>query len=455
MIKLNAEQRRALILNEHPLKILLYLAVPTFLMQAVGASIPLIDGIFLNQNASSTIASGVSLSGPLINIVSALGTGLAVASMAIIGQLYGRGEMLKIRKIGSQLLGVALLMGLLIIPAMPLGAYLLTLRTSSDLSRVIWSYLIYFTPVLPFIFISNIYNAFKEATGQPGATFTRMIILLILKVFFNAIYLSFLHWEEQGAALASLSSYILITLWMVYDLYVKPSQLRFRFSSTFKLEGKTLFPILKIAIPSMLNPMLISMGFLFIALEMVDYGTNVINAQGIASNINAICFTLPAAISSTITTIVSINISVKQVKKAKSVFFYGLLLSLFISLSILVFMHFFDRNLVLLFRNEPEIVDITLAALVYYNLSILPFGFFSVAQGVFIGLGQTKITLFAGFVRVWLFRYLFILVTKSYFGYFSVFYGNLFSNIVAAIGLFIWLYLTPWKSIIDNELEQM
>ena len=72
-----------------------------------------------------------------------------------------------------------------------------------------------------------------------------------------------------------------------------------------------------------------------------------------------------------------------------------------------------------------------------------------VQQGAFIGLGRTKIPLLIGILRVWLLRYLFILATESFLSYYSVFWGNLFSNYMAALIISILVLRVKWVSAIN------
>ena len=51
--------RRDMILNGHPIRILLLLSLPTILMAFIQSLIPLTDGLFLNNAGDHVIASAV------------------------------------------------------------------------------------------------------------------------------------------------------------------------------------------------------------------------------------------------------------------------------------------------------------------------------------------------------------------------------------------------------------
>jgi Na+-driven multidrug efflux pump len=73
-----------------------------------------------------------------------------------------------------------------------------------------------------------------------------------------------------------------------------------------------------------------------------------------------------------------------------------------------------------------------------------------VQQGGFIGLGRTGVPLIMSILRIWLLRYVFILVTEPALGFYSVFWGNLFSNYVAPIITTILIMRVKWVSSISQ-----
>jgi Na+-driven multidrug efflux pump len=74
-----------------------------------------------------------------------------------------------------------------------------------------------------------------------------------------------------------------------------------------------------------------------------------------------------------------------------------------------------------------------------------------VEQGAFIGLGRTGIPLIMSILRIWLLRYVFILATQNVLSFYSVFWGNLFSNYMAAIITTILILKIKWVSAISSQ----
>lgn len=445
----NVEKRREMILNGNILNTLLFLSFPTLLMGMVQSLIPLSDGLFLNRTSGYLVAAAVGFGQPIINIINALSQGLGVASMAIVGQINGTGDLEQVKKVSTQIMVFSFIIGLVVAPTSIIFASVVSKTISPEIAYDVFLYLSLYAIVIPMLFMAAIFNAIKNATGQPEATLIRMIILLLLKIIFNSIFLAVLHWGVIGAVMASLCSYIIIAIWMYYDLFVKESMTKLELRG-FSFDFPLLKRLLILALPTMLTYSLINFGFFLINMEVERYGAYVLTAQTIASNINAMCFNLPSSIGTTVTTMVSMNIGAKKPKNAKKSFIYGCRVSVIISLIIIVLFLPSSNFLVRLFQDNETIVNLADHSLKIYTFSIIGFGIYMVSQGAFIGLGRTRLPLVMGILRVWFIRYVFILMTKRWLGVDSVFWGNLVSNYVAGFLFYYIVTKTPWKSVLKK-----
>ena len=410
----NVEKRREMILNGNILNTLLFLSFPTLLMGMVQSLIPLSDGLFLNRTSGYLVAAAVGFGQPIINIINALSQGLGVASMAIVGQINGTGDLEEVKRVSTQIMVFSFIIGLVVAPTSIIFASVVSKSISPEIAYDVFLYLSLYAIVIPMLFMAAIFNAIKNATGQPEATLIRMIILLLLKIVFNTIFLAILHWGG------------------------------------FTFNSKLLKKLLKLALPTMLTYSLINFGFFLINMEVEKYGAYVLTAQTIASNINAMCFNLPSSIGTTVTTMVSMNIGARKPKNAGKSFYYGCRVSIVISLIIIAIFLPTSDFLVKLFQDNETIVNIADHSLKIYTFSIIGFGIYMVSQGAFIGLGRTRLPLLMGILRVWLIRYIFILITKRWLGVDSVFWGNLVSNYVAGFLFYYIVTKTPWKSVLKK-----
>lgn len=446
----SAEERRNLILNGQITPTLIMLTVPTLMMGLVQSAIPFVDGLFINNYGGTIAAGAINYCIPVVNMSAALAQGLSVASMAIIGQTNGRGEFKEARRISTQIFIFAFLLGFLVAPLLILAAYPVSNHVNPALSHNVFLYLALNSIVIPFSFLESIYNGIKNASGKPEATFIRMVLMLVLKVIFNTIFVAILGWSVVGTVAATFLANVLISVWMYYELFVKkgPEKLELK---GFRFDFGVIRELFRIGIPSAISSLILNLGFFLINNEIEKYGPNFMNAQGIASNITSVCFNLPSAFSSSVTTMVSMNVGAGQGKKARSSCIRGSIISAITAAALIAVVVPLASHITVLFTRETEVLSIANRALHIYTYSVIGFGVAMVEQGAFIGLGRTRITLVMSLLRIWLLRYIFILATERMLGAYSVFWGNLFSNYAAALIFTILILRVKWVSVLAHR----
>lgn len=450
--KQSTEERRNLILTAHPVKTLLILSLPSLLMSTVQAMMPFTDGLFINNLTDYAVTGAVAFSQPIISMVLGLSQGLSVAAMAIIGQLNGKGAIKEGKNVAVQIFLFAIVLGILSAPLLIIISIAVANGLHSDIAPYVRRYISWYSIVLPFSFLEAVYNGIKNANGKPEDTFIRMAMLFILKVVGNFLFLYILRLEILGCVLSSLLANVVITVWMIYELFMHESPDKLHLTG-FTFNAKIIKEVLRVGFPAMFNYSFLYLGFFLINKEIERYGAIVIAAQGIASNINALCFNLPAAFSAAITTMVSMHIGAGKPHTAQRDCLIGCITSSMTAAVLIAVMIPLSPYLTILFRREPDIISIANNALNIYTYSIISFGICMTIQGAFIGLGKTKMPLVLGVLRIWLLRYIFVLATEHILQYYAVFWGNLFSNMATALISIILILKTKWVSAISIATE--
>ena len=450
----STEARRDLILHGPILNTLMMLSVPILLMNVVLSALPVIDGLFLNNLAGKLVASSVVFSDPIIQIMTALSQGLGVSAMAIVGQYNGIGDFKNAKKVATQIVVFAAIMGLSMGPILYIVSILVSSNLNEGIKENVYTYLSLYSFIIPMNFMAAIYNGIKNANGKPEATFIRILFILIFKIIFNFIYIFIFKLGIIGSLLSSFSTYILVTLWMFYDLFMKKSEDQLTLKD-FKFDWAIIKEVMVIGVPSMLTTALANFGFFLINSEVERYGPTILNAQGIVTNITTICFNLPTAFGQALTTMVSMNIGANYPDKAKKSCYTALTMGVILSIIIILVMTPLAPHITILFTRDPEVLEVANGGLPVFILSILGFAVTMIINGALIGLGRTRIPLITSILRIWFFRFLFILATTSTLSFRAVFWGNLFSNTLAGIISLIIIIKTPWKSVLNIETNNL
>lgn len=438
-------ERKQMILEGKVVPNLLRLSFPTMMYGAVQAICPLTDSYFINNYIGRIAGSAVSYSGTLINMISAAALGIGVAGSAIIGQTNGKGDSRRSEQISLQMLVLVFIIGVIMMPVLLGLAFIVKTKVGADIATNVEKYLVYSCAIIPITYLEAAYNSIKNACGEPEKPFVRMSFMLVLKLIFNLIFIKQLKWGIFGAVLSTFISNILILIWMVYDLFISPHGSRYSFKG-FKNDKNMIAKIIKLGIPSMLNNFILYLGFFLITVQIEKYGTAVLNGQGIANNIMLICYTVPQAFAMGVTTMTAMNIGARNEKKAKLSCIAGNVASVITSVILASIVWLCAEKLAGCFTSDPEVMKIIIEYLHICTFSVPAFGILMVNMGAFNGLGKTAIALVIGILRVWVFRYAFMLITDSILYYRSIFWGDLFSNyICAAITVIIALKI-KWES---------
>ncbi|WP_300711956.1 MATE family efflux transporter [uncultured Brachyspira sp.] len=448
----STEARRDLILYGPITNTLIMLSVPTLIMSLVQSLIPLMDGLFLNNIAGTVIASSVHFAEPIIYMMTALSQGLGVAAMAIVGQYNGLGDLKNAKRISTQIVIIGVLFGIVMGPTLYFVSILVSANLLPDIKENVFKYLSLYSFVMPMTFLTALYNGIKNANGKPEATLIRSIILLLLKILFNFIYVYLFNLGIVGSVLASFSTYSIVTIWMYYDLFLKKGEDTLSLKD-FKFDSSVLKELMIIGVPSMLNTFLTNLGFFLINTEVEKYGASVLNGQGISNNIVNICFNFTAAFGSAVTTMVSMNIGAKYTDKARKSCYTGIIMAVITAIILITIVIPLAPYITKLFTKEAQDLYVANKSLPIYAFGVLGFGIAMVAQGAMIGLGRTRIPLIISILRIWLLRFIFIILTAEYLSYWSVFWGNLFSNTMAGIISFIIILKIPWISVINLKTQ--
>ena len=413
-----------MILNGSILRTLLLLSFPTLAMSVIQSLLPLSDGLFINNVAGKLVASAVTYSEPAVNMSMALAQGISAASMAIIGQTNGSGDFARVKHISSQIIAFAFVLGICVAPMLALIAVPVAQHVDPEISHNVFLYISLYACVVPFSFLESIYNAIKNSTGKPEATFVRMLLMLVLKILFNFLFIVHLRLGILGCVLASFSANAIICVWMFYELFRMKGEDKLTLNG-YRPDWALIRQVVRVGVPAMLTSLMLNLGFFLINNETQKYGPTVLNGQGIANNITAVCFNLPAAFSAAVTSMVSISIGANRPEKAKRACYTGCIAAAMTAAAVIALVVPLSSHLTVRFTQDQEVLEVANHALHIYTYSVVGFGVCMAIQGAFIGLGRTGVPMILGILRIWLLRYIFICATEHALSFYSVFWGNL------------------------------
>jgi MATE family multidrug resistance protein len=213
------------------LKEILHLLFPMVLTMTLELSISVVDTIMLGHYSALHLAA-VGLAASLWLPVGCFLIGVTFGITPLVTRhLHGRQPKL-VNLYMSQAIGLSVVLGLFasLIVVFVLPHFARFMATEEETRLVSVSYLYIFAPALPMLALMTAYKNLFEAAGRPGFPLFVASTGLALNVLFNYVLIfgkfGFPEMGAEGAALASsLSLYLAVSMFFVYDRYINKAPL--------------------------------------------------------------------------------------------------------------------------------------------------------------------------------------------------------------------------------------
>ncbi|MFV0439680.1 MAG: MATE family efflux transporter [Lachnospirales bacterium] len=453
VFKQTTEERLKLITEGDLKKAFIFIALPGILMVMIKSAAPLLDGLIIYRFDDEVGGAAISYANSLNNIINMGIFALGIAGSAIIGNFNGGGDRKKALDYTGQLIGIVILISLIAIPFVLLATYGMTYNFDDlDLKRKVIQYICFTAISIPFLTIQVVYSSVKSVFGKPEIALYRTLLYVPIKLFCSFMYIIVFKLGVIGAGLSTLTSSFIVSLFVVYDMFLKKDEDRLEFKQLIPKKFSSKIILLK-AWPLMLQDSLKSLSFFLIRFELAKYGTMALSAGGIASDINMLFSSFLSCFSSAIIAFVSVNIGSNNRERAIESSRFALQLGVSIAIISTIIANIFTPQIVALYTDDVELARAAIQATRLYSSAFIGFAVMFNISPTFNALGQNKITLFIQLIRIWVVR-LFVLYLLYFLfediGFIAVYISLSIANNVGGILSYIFYKKINWKLVSKN-----
>ncbi len=389
----------------------------------------LVDSIIVGQYLGKEALAAVGASFPLIFLLISLIIGIASGATIMIAQFYGAKQMEKVKLTNSTLMIFLLLASLLMTFV---GVYwteevfrLIQLPEELILQAV--SYLQVYLFGLVFFFGYNGISAVLRGLGDSKTPLFFLIISTILNIFLDLLFIVVLDFGVEGTAYATIISQAIAFFSAMVYLQKKNNIIQFKVKE-FKFDKDLFIQSLKIGLPSGLQASFVAIGMTAVLSIVNGFGTDVVAAYSIAIRLDALA-TLPAMnFAAALSTFVGQNIGAKKMDRVAKGYKSTVLMSSVVSILISIMFYFFGPQLMRMFTNDSNVIEIGTKYLVIVSSFYIIFSTMFSTNAIMRGAGDTMIPMFITLIALWIVR-----VPSSYF----------LSNIFGEVGIW-WSLPLAW-----------
>lgn len=440
------------LLNGDIKKGLLKLALPLMFLSLVNSLYNIVDTFWIGKMGELQVGA-VTLIGPIMGCGSALVTGLSAAGISKISFSLGQNDQEKANRYATHLFVISIVFGVFIgiicnVFAHPILEWL---DTPSDIYNDAYLYLLGISFDFIFLFILNIFQTIRQASGDFKIAATMNAIAAILNTILDPVFIFILDLGVLGAAIATVLSKVIVIPFVLYRLFYDKYEVTCSFKE--KLDLKMIKEMIFVGIPASLAQFLSSFGFVLMNKSIMAYGSIAISAYGLGNKVTDLFYIPIYAFGGALAPFIGQNIGAENHERAKECYKQATILTAIASLLVMALAFISTKTIVLFFVNHAskELMDLTLEYCFYVTITIFFMGWFQNIHGVFSGAGHTRLILYLSTLRLWGLRipmiYLFYNFTG--FGPTGIWWAMVISNLITCLlGQYFYNryeWLTPQK----------
>lgn len=477
------DKKRYLILKDpNIVKGILLLSLPIMINNFMRVFHDLVDTYFVGKipgyNAESI--SAISATMPITFMYIAIGIGLSIAGTALISQYYGNAQFETARKYATNLLIIAIGIGLLLnIASWFLApAIFRWMGTTGYVYDNAVAYIRVRSFELTPVFVFFAFRSIRQASGDTvtptylgvGALVLNMIltpfmvldsislfgeainVLGLFTITIPAISTTGMGLGVAGAAYATLIANTLMLPISVLILF--KSKTGVTISMKYMIpETKASKDLITTAVPASAGQAITAVGFAVLNGFIIDYGTEVHSAFSIGNRISSLFLMPVMAIGGIMASYIGQNIGNLNPERAKKAFYQGTFVSIGI-MSIGSLMGLFIREeLARFFLEDQAALALSIEYMFFLMMGLPLMAIYQAYIGLYNGSGKTIYTLIIGVTRLWLLRIPFIMIFKNFtsLGNSGIWYAMILSNLFIAVIGYLFMRRITYKPKIDIE----
>ncbi len=375
-------------------KQLIVFAIPFIISNVIQTIYSVADMIIVGQFNGTASMSGVNIGGQVTMLILNVAVGISTGGTIMIAQSVGAEKTKQLNSIIGTLL-TSLFVSAIVMTAFMLSfkdGILQLIQTPAESFSEASVYLVVTSLGTIFIFGYNALSAIMRGMGDSKSPLYFVTIACITNVVLDLLLVGGFRQGAFGAAVATVISQALSMLLCV--LYLKRKKFVFDFSlSSFRIHKDHLASLLKLGIPLTVQNLISNLSFLFMTALVNGMGVTASAAVGAVGKYNGFAILPAIAMNAAISAMVAQNIGAQREDRAIKTMLIGMGISYSITISIFVLTRLFPQEVLRMFSNDAELIEVGLPYLFAFCFDYLLVPAAFSMMGFFIGTGHTTFSL--------------------------------------------------------------
>lgn len=394
-------------------RLLFAFAVPLMLGNLFQQLYNTVDSLIVGNFVSKQALAAVGCTGPIINTLIGLFSGLAAGASVVISQYYGAKDEEKLGKaVHTTVMLTLVTCVLLTVVGVWATPYMLMLMdTPPDVIGEAELYLrIYFGGVAGLL-LYNIGSGILRAVGDSTRPLYFLIFSAVMNTVLDLFFVAVLKQGIAGAAIATIISQFVSAILVMLLLMCSKEPYRLAVSQ-LRMHRGMLRRICNIGIPSSLQMGITAFSNIFVMGYINHFESSCMAGWTAYNKLDALAMLPMQSLSLALTTFVGQNLGAGELKRAKAGPRYGLIMGFTVMIIILVPMMIFAPQLTALFNDDREVIEFGTLFVRLCSPFYIAFVINQVYSGALRGAGDTKATMFIMLFSFVMFRQIYLFIVS-------------------------------------------
>ena len=384
-------------------KLLLKLSIPTVIAQFINMLYNIVDRIYIGHIPSegSLALTGVGVCMPIIMIVSAFAALISSGGAPRASIYMGKQDKDSAEQILGNCFSLQIVVSLLLTVILLIFGedLLLAFGASENTIRYAVDYMQIYAFGTLFVQLTLGMNAFITAQGFTKVSMFSVLIGAICNITLDPVFIFGLHMGVKGAALATVLSQAISTIWVVLFLCGKKTQIRLR-KACLPLKAKVIVPCVALGLAAFIMQASESIVSVCFNSSLLRYGGDIaVGAMTILTSVMQFAMLPLQGIAQGSQPVSSYNYGARNADRVKKTFRLLLITCLTYSVLLWAAVELIPGAFVSIFTSDAALVDFTAPMLRIYLGGLFLFGIQIACQMTFTSLGKAVNSIVVAVVR--------------------------------------------------------
>lgn len=384
-------------------KLLLKLSIPTVIAQLINMLYNIVDRIYIGHipGEGSLALTGVGVCMPIIMIVSAFAALVGSGGAPRASISMGKQDLDSAEKILGNCFILQIVISFILTAVLLLWSENLLLAFGASENTITYAtdYMRIYAIGTLFVQLTLGMNAFITAQGFTTISMVSVLIGAVCNITLDPLFIFGFHMDVKGAALATIISQSISTIWVVTFLCGKKTQLHLR-KKYMRLEAPVILPCVALGLATFIMQASESVITVCFNSSLLRYGGDIaVGAMTILTSVMQFAMLPLQGIGQGSQPIASYNYGAKNADRVKKTFRLLLIASLAYSITLWAAIQLFPAAFVSIFTPDAELIAFTTPMLRIYLGGLFLFGIQIACQITFTSLGKAVNSIVVAVVR--------------------------------------------------------